>query len=143
MRSLIFPDVNVWLALIYEKHIHNDVVLAWYSSLSAPTVFVFCRHTQMGLFRLLSTESVMRQDIKSQAQCWEVYDPWIASGLAFMAQEPPELEAEMRAQTSHKTASPKVWADAYLAAFAEVGNLTLVTMDRALAAKTKGAVLLE
>jgi predicted nucleic acid-binding protein len=35
-----------------------------------------------------------------------------------------------------------MWADAYLAAFAEAGNLTLVTMDRALAAKVKGAVLL-
>ena len=142
MKSLIFPDVNVWLALVYEKHVHNEVVVAWYGSLSAPTTFVFCRHTQMGLFRLLSTESVMRQDTMNQAQCWEAYDPWISSGLAFMAQEPSGLEAEMRAQTSHKTASPKVWADAYLAAFAEAGSLTLVTMDRALAGRVKGAVLL-
>jgi predicted nucleic acid-binding protein len=32
--------------------------------------------------------------------------------------------------------------DAYLAAFAEAANLTLVTFDRALAGKVEGAVLL-
>jgi hypothetical protein len=142
MKSLIFPDVNVWLALIYEKHIHNETVVAWYGSLQASTTFVFCRHTQLGLFRLLSTASVMKQDVMSQAQCWNIYEPWVESGLAFVAQEPPDLERKMRARTYERSATPKVWADAYLAAFAEAGNLTLVTMDRALAAKVKDAVLL-
>jgi predicted nucleic acid-binding protein len=48
----------------------------------------------------------------------------------------------MRGRSSEKLVSPKVRADAYLAAFAVTGNLTLVTMDRALAAKVKCAVLL-
>jgi len=38
--------------------------------------------------------------------------------------------------------APKQWADAYLAAFAEAANLTLVTFGRVLAGKAKGAVLL-
>jgi uncharacterized protein len=84
----------------------------------------------------------MKQDSMSQRQCWDVYDLWVNSGLAIVAQDPPELEAEMRGETSQDSVSPKVWADAYLAAFAAAGNLTLVTLDRALAAKTKGAVLL-
>jgi uncharacterized protein len=142
MSSLIFPDVNVWLALIYEQHVHNPIAMEWYEGLKSSTTLVFCRHTQMGLFRLLSTEPVMKQDVLSQKQCWEAYDPWVESGLAFVAQEPPGLEAVMRGQSSEGSISPKAWADAYLAAFAEAGNLTLVTMDRALAAKAKGAVLL-
>ncbi|MGA9060595.1 MAG: TA system VapC family ribonuclease toxin [Terracidiphilus sp.] len=142
MKSLIFPDVNVWLALNYEKHIHNRVVVEWYETLVHATIFVFCRHTQMGLFRVLSMEPVMKQDSMSQAQCWEVYDHWIDSGLAFVAQEPPGLESCMRERTQEKLVSPKVWADAYLGAFAEAGNLTLVTFDRALAGRVKGAVLL-
>jgi predicted nucleic acid-binding protein len=36
----------------------------------------------------------------------------------------------------------KRWADAYLAALAETAELTLVTFDRVLAGKVKGAVLL-
>jgi hypothetical protein len=143
MKSLIFPDVNVWLALIYEKHVHNPIAVEWFESLKSSTTLVFCRHTQLGLFRLLSTESVMKQDVLKQTQCWQVYDPWIDSGLAFVAQDPPGLESEMRGRSSEGLVSPKVWADAYLAAFAEAGNLTLVTMDRALAAKVKGALLLQ
>jgi len=142
MTSLIFPDLNVWLALVYARHAQNEVVVRWYDALGASTLFVFCRHTQSGLFRLLSTEAVMKQDALNQARCWEVYDHWVNSGLAVFAHDPPGLETEMRALTSQGLASPKVWAEAYLAAFATAGNLTLVTMDRALAAKAKGAVLL-
>jgi uncharacterized protein len=142
MTSLIFPDVNVWLALAYVKHVHNKVATEWYETLAASTLFVFCRHTQLGLFRLLSTEAVMKQDATSQARCWEIYDLWVNAGLAIVAQDPAGLEVVMRKQTIHGLASPKVWADAYLAAFAEAGNLTLVTFDRALAAKAKEAVLL-
>jgi uncharacterized protein len=142
MKSLIFPDINVWLALIYEKHMHSELVVEWFEGLESAAAFVFCRHTQLGLFRLLSTEAVMKQDCLNQEQCWQIYDPWIESGLAFVAQDPPELESAMRMHSSEGAVSPKIWADAYLAAFAEAGNLTLVTMDRALAAKVKGAVLL-
>jgi hypothetical protein len=142
MKSLIFPDVNVWLALIYEQHVHNPIAVEWYESLKTSTTLVFCRHTQLGLFRLLSTEIVMKQDVLKQTQCWQLYDPWIESGLAVIAQNPPGLESEMRGRSAEEMVSPKVWADAYLAAFAEAGKVTLVTMDRALAAKVKGAVLL-
>jgi predicted nucleic acid-binding protein len=58
------------------------------------------------------------------------------------ADEPRNLEAELRALTAGATSSPKTWMDAYLAAFAEAANLTLVTFDRALAGKVEGAVLL-
>lgn len=140
MKSLIFPDVNVWLALNYEKHAHNPFAVKWYDALPQSTAFVFCRHTQLGLFRLLSTEAVLKQDTMSQAQCWAIYDQWIDSGHAFVAHEPPGLEAGMRTRASGASATPKLWADAYLAAFAEAGNLTLVTFDRALAREVKGAI---
>ena len=43
MKSLIFPDVNVWLALNYEKHAHNPLAVKWYDALPQSTAFVFCR----------------------------------------------------------------------------------------------------
>jgi toxin-antitoxin system PIN domain toxin len=142
MRSLIFPDVNVWLALNYDKHTHNLAAIRWYEALDPSTVIIFCRHTQLGLFRLLSTESVMKQDAMNQLQCWQIYDRWIDSGQAFLAQEPIGLEARMRARTIAESPSPKTWADAYLAAFAEAAHLTLVTFDRALAGKARESILL-
>jgi hypothetical protein len=142
MKSLIFPDVNVWLALNYQAHVHNSAAVRWYESLGPSATLVFCRPTQMGLFRLLSTEAVMKQDALNQLQCWEVFDRWIGSGQAYLAQEPLGLETGLRARTAAGSASPKTWADAYLSAFAEAAHLTLVTFDRALAGRVKGAMLL-
>jgi hypothetical protein len=142
MKSLIFPDVNVWLALTYDKHVHNQSAITWYESLDSSNALIFCRHTQMGLFRLLSTGAVMQGNTLDQRQCWKIYDSWVESGVAFLAQEPPGLDAELRTRTQERSPSPKHWADAYLGAFAEAAGLTLVTFDQALAAKVEGAVLL-
>ena len=42
---------------------------------------------------------------------------------------PPEAEAIWKKFAQRKTASPKVWMDAYLAAFAIAGSFQLVTTD--------------
>ena len=44
--------------------------------------------------------------------------------------EPPALEAQWKRCGALPTASPKVWMDAYLAAFAISGGIELVTFDR-------------
>ncbi|HUB52242.1 MAG TPA: TA system VapC family ribonuclease toxin [Terracidiphilus sp.] len=142
MKSLIFLDLNVWLALSYENHSNNEIAMAWFKKLDAATALIFCRHTQLGLLRLLSTQAVMKQDAMSEEQCWKVYDSWIESGVAFLAQEPPGLESAFRLRTKEKAPSAKQWADGYLAAFAEAAGLTLVTFDQALAGMVKGAVVL-
>ena len=53
------------------------------------------------------------------------------------------LEAQFRALTRLREAATKDWADSYLAAFATVRRLTLVTFDKGLRAKAKSAVLLK
>ena len=44
--------------------------------------------------------------------------------------EHPDTVARWRRLASCETASPKVWMDAYLAAFAIAGGLRLVSLDR-------------
>jgi hypothetical protein len=88
-----FPDVNVRQARNCQMHPHNSAAVRWYESLAPSTVLIFCRNTQLGLFRLLSTESVMKQDAMNQPQCWDVFDRWIASVQAYLAQEPLGLES--------------------------------------------------
>jgi predicted nucleic acid-binding protein len=55
------------------------------------------------------------------------------------------LPDEVRYRTLTRRSNPatKDRADSYLAAFAAAGQLTLVTFDRALRAKTKPLILLE
>ena len=142
MNSLLFPDVNLWVALNYRRHVHHGVARLWYEAQPDSARLVFCRQTQLALFRLLTTTAVMEQDVLTQLACWQLYDRWVFTGQVAWADEPQDLETRLRAMTAAATASPKVWMDAYLAAFAESAQLTVVTFDRALAGKVKGAVLL-
>ena len=58
-------------------------------------------------------------------------------------EQPPGLDSRLRALTRLNSASPKAWADAYLAAFADRSQTTLVTFDRAVRGKAKPLLLLE
>jgi toxin-antitoxin system PIN domain toxin len=139
---MLFPDVNVWVALVWERHLHNESAVAWYGRLDPLPRFIFCRHTQLGLLRLLSTQAAMQQDTMSLSACWALYDQWARRAQAVLLPEPVGLERELRANSELPIVEPKLLADAYLAAFAQVANLTLVTFDRALASKTPNSILL-
>jgi predicted nucleic acid-binding protein len=78
----------------------------------------------------------------SQTDAWQTYDRWIDSGGAEFAGEPSGVETVFRSKTTSPQASPKDWADAYLAAFSLTTGSQLVTFDHALAGKVKGAILL-
>ena len=142
MTSSVFLDVNVWLALNSRDHKHFEPAWAWYKGLPPQTVLLFCRFTQLGLLRLLTTQSVMGQGTLTQGQAWSAYDRLLETAGAGFIDEPAGVESIFRPLSGGQKASPKEWADAYLAAFAEAANLKLVTFDRALAGKAKGAVLL-
>ncbi|MGA2217503.1 MAG: TA system VapC family ribonuclease toxin [Terracidiphilus sp.] len=141
--SSVFPDLNVWLALTSPDHEHFPSAWNWYMTLPEEANLIFCRFTQLGLPRLLTTKAAMGMGTLTQAQAWQAYDRWLESGGAKLADEATDLEIKFRSQTNTAQASPKAWADAYLTAFAETANLTLVTFDRAMAGKAEGAILLE
>ncbi len=142
MNSPLFPDVNVWLALHHQIHEHHEKALAWFEGLEVERRLVFCRQTHMGFFRLLTTGAVMGDEVLTKRQCWTLYKRWISGGKATLENEPAKMSLAFEQRTMTDGASPKEWTDAYLAAFAETAGIQLVTFDRALAGKAKGAVLL-
>ena len=142
MNSLLFPDVNVWVALHHQVHEHHKRSFAWFDGLEPQSTLVFCRQTQMGFFRLLTTDAVMGDEALTQRQCWTLYRQWISGGKAVLLTEPAGVGTAFEQRTMTDTGSPKTWMDAYLAAFAESAKLTLVTFDQALAERAEGAVLL-
>jgi len=130
------------VALHHEIHTHHEAALRWFAALRPETTLIFCRQTQVGLFRLLTSEEVMGDEALAERECWALYRRWIAGGKARLESEPAGVGPAFEKRTGGGSSSPKTWTDAYLAAFAEVGNLALVTFDQALARKAKGAVLL-
>jgi uncharacterized protein len=78
-RLFLFPDINVWLALTYDRHIHHSTAGEWFEALAPTARLFFCRLTQLGLLRLLSAPAVMGPDqAKSQPDAWKAYDCWLA-----------------------------------------------------------------
>jgi hypothetical protein len=122
--------------------VHHDVSRDWFTELPGDSRFLFCRLTQLGLLRLLTAEVVMGDDVLSQSEAWGVYDRWLEDGRVRLMDEPPALERTFRSLTRSRRASPKVWADAYLAAFADAAQLTLVTFDRGFRGKVGSLLLL-
>ena len=66
------------------------------------------------------------------AEAWRVYDRFYEDDRVTFLREPPEVERCFRDRAAARSASPKVWADAWLLAFAEAAEGVLVTFDKAL-----------
>lgn len=132
MRSSLFPDVNVWLALTHERHVHHPLAAQWLDGKAEPVCF--CRFTQLGLLRLLTNEQVMGADVLTQRKAWHAYHRWFEDDRVAFHDEPDSarLETSFEELSTRSQPSTKLWADAYLGAFARTAGLTLVTFDQAL-----------
>jgi uncharacterized protein len=89
-------------------------------ALRGPQEALVCRSTQQSLLRLLTTRAVLAPyRIPPSDECIA----WVA--------EPTRLVASWKTFAGGPKASPKLWMDAYLAAFAKAGGYQLVTTHKA------------
>ena len=110
MRSFLFPDVNVWVALTYEGHVHHRVAKTWFESLPPEVHLFFCRITQLGLLRLLTTEAVMgKVEVLTQPEAWNAYGRWFEDGRISFLPEPSGLEPAFREISRLRRPAPKDW----------------------------------
>jgi toxin-antitoxin system PIN domain toxin len=130
MTSLSFPDVNVWLALAAPEHVHAAIAKRWWEHETGS--IAFSRMTQLGLLRLTTTAAAMDGKPLKIAQAWRVYDRFYEDDRVIFTTEPPEVERTFRDRAAGKLASPKLWMDAWLLAFAQASEGVLVTFDKAL-----------
>lgn len=130
---MLLCDTNVWLALSLSKHSHHKVARAWLDTIDEPGVIHFCRATQQSFLRLLTSQTVLGaygNAALTNAEAWSVYVRLREDDRVTMAgQEPDGLETQWKTFAMRESASPKVWMDAYLAAFAFTGGFAFVTTD--------------
>ena len=127
-------DVNVWLALAITGHEHHLATRRWLNSVSSDGVVLICRSTQQSFLRLLTTAAVFRPygvDAVTNAEAWASYDAFSADPRVGFCHEPAGLEETWRTLVYQNASSPKLWMDAYLAAFASAAGYQLVTTDTA------------
>jgi hypothetical protein len=85
----------------------------WFETLTPDVSLVFCRLTQLGLLRLLTTAAVMGDEVMTQPQAWGAYDRWHHDPRVELVDEPAELEAKFRVLTRLRQSATKEWADSY------------------------------
>lgn len=125
-------DTNVWLALVFPAHAHHGAARALFAEASARSPACFCRATQQGFLRLAVTPAILkacRADDLTNADALNVHDSLMRMPRVVFMEEPPGLQARWHRLASMPSASPKVWMDAYLAAFAIGHKMELVTLD--------------
>ena len=122
------PDVNIWIALVAEGHLHHVTARDWFTA-QAHTSVAFCRITQMGLLRLLTNSNVMGRNPRTMVQAWKIFEQLRADRRLVFATEPDRIEPTWRQLMTQAGVGPSSWTDAYLAAFAEAHSYSLVTFD--------------
>jgi toxin-antitoxin system PIN domain toxin len=132
---VVLCDSNVWLALALSKHIHHAAARDWLETVDEPRSVLFCRSTQQTFLRLLSNASVLGpygNPPLTNRQAWRAYEALLADDrIVFRVEEPAGLETRWKRYAMRNTASPKLWMDAYLAAYAVAGGYQMVTTDSA------------
>ena len=126
-------DTNVWLAAVFTTHPFHHPAQYKLQQATPAEPAVFCRATQQSFLRLASTPALL----KAYGATGLTNDDALVALGALLAlpqvcerEEPPGTPALWHRLASHNTAAPKVWMDAYLAAFAIGGGLRMVTLDQ-------------
>lgn len=128
-------DSNVWLALTLSGHAHHGLARDWFDAVEEASTVLFCRATQQSFLRLLTNASVLApygNPPLSNREAWQAYEDLLTDyRIVFQAEEPAGLEPRWKGLARRDEASPKLWMDAYLAAFALAAGYRMVTTDAA------------
>ena len=128
----ILADVNVWLATLVAEHPHHEPANRWWRTEVLPDGdhVAFCRLTQLGLLRLLSSERVMGRQRMDHVQAWTPVATLQHRQMSTFWMSRPVSTRTSRISADGAESSPSFWSDAYLAAFALAGRHRIATFDR-------------
>ena len=110
---------------------HHGRALRWLAGVEKAGDAIICRVSQMGLLRLLNNPVVMLGEPRDVTAAWHDYDALMSDERFVFRNEPASLETTLRSIMPPALISPKLWQDAYLAAFAIATRLKFVTFDTA------------
>jgi uncharacterized protein len=126
----VLCDSNVFIALALEAHPNHEIAVAWVWKLNVGARLLFCRATQTSFLRLLTVVEVMKEHVCSHEKAIETYRLLRSDARVDLVEEPRGVEAQWMEYAALKKSSPKLWMDAYLAAFARCAGLKFATFDR-------------
>jgi hypothetical protein len=139
-------DVNVWVALSFAQHPHHACAKHYWQTtleshhaehVSNPEAIekkiYFCRHTALGMARvLLQTSAKILQPI-TLADAWATYQRYrLLPEVSFVGESRDGLEFDTAIQSfisSQQSLPIRLWTDMQLASLAQMHGLRVVTFD--------------
>ena len=137
-----FPDINVWLALVVERHVFNPPAAAWWNQDQSDSIG-FSRFTQLGLLRHLTNAATMKGSPLTNRQAWKIFETLRTDARVRFFPEWPALDDLLKSYSDVNQPATNLWGDAYLAAYAAVNESTLVTFDKGFSRFPVKTLLLE
>lgn len=126
-------DTNVWIALQFERHPHRQTAVDFIGARSEKAPVFFARVVEQFFVRLITTAALCRSysvPAHTNAQAVEILNGWRSRRHVRCLDAEPEGTRELWLELAAiPSASPKVWMDAYLAAFAIRAGLPFATLD--------------
>ncbi|MSQ51261.1 MAG: PIN domain-containing protein [Betaproteobacteria bacterium] len=130
MAALV--DVNVLVALMHARHVHSAAAVRWLAGLNDRGAIAICRVSQMGVLRILTNPSAMKDEVMSAADFWVGWDKLIIDERFTLVGEPAGLQDAWRTLAAAVPKGKSAETDCYLAAFAIAGGHSLISFDRGL-----------
>ena len=131
MPGILF-DANVWVALTFSAHPFHARARKVFAETDSRNPAIFCRATEMSFLRLFTTPVLLNAygcpDITNRDAIGFLRRYRGLSRVGFL-DEPAGAQGKWLEFAEVESASPKMWMDAYLAAFAISGNLSFISTD--------------
>ena len=132
MSGTLF-DTNIWIAIVFKKHPFHRAAQQKLEQASPSQPAVFCRSTEQSFLRLATNDRLLKfYDVPSMTNnaALAMLHKLQAMPQVRADDEPPGTTMLWHSLAPMETPSPRVWMDAYLAAFAISGGLQFLTADK-------------
>ena len=114
-------DSNLWVALAFGSHPYHSLACKEFELADSLRPAIFCRATQHAFLRLITTPALHRiyqSPGITNEQAWQKWELLMALPQVSWFEEPAGMDRLWREYARLPSIRPKLWMDAYLAAFA-------------------------
>jgi len=121
------PDVNLWLALVDENHVHHQIARHYWQNRSSPEI-AFCRVTSLGFFRLSTHPKVLSRPLVP-AEARDIYQRYRNEAGVTFIEDTSEIDAEFMSMSITADFPHHLWTDCYLTALARHRACRIISFD--------------
>ena len=128
MATIDLPDVNVWIALSAPDHVHRARAERYWQE-EAAAQLAFSTVTMLGLVRVCSNAPLFAGLPLEPAAAWAMFQGWMGFDQVVYLSEPVTCRQALDNLVTGGSVARRTWTDSYLAAFAKMARLRLVSFD--------------